>query len=261
MNSMIYENIIIRIEDGIGVIKINRPQARNALNSATLKEIEQSLELFEQDDTVRVIVFIGEGDESFVSGADIQQLRERRALDALLPNMSGTYRLIENSSKATIAAINGYALGGGCELALACDIRIAAEHAKLGLPELNLSIIPGAGGTQRLTRIVGKGRAMDMILTGEIITAKKAEEIGLVSQVVPKEKLWEAVREKANKIRVKGPLAIKLAKLVINRGFDVDMDTALLMEKLSQAVLFGSEDKIEGTQAFLDKRKPQFKGR
>ena len=174
--------------------------------------------------------------------------------------MSGLYQKIENCQKATIAAINGYALGGGCELAMACDIRIAADHAKFGLPELNLSIIPGAGGTQRLARIIGKGRALDMILTGEMLTAKKAEEVGLVSKAVPMEELWQTVREKAEKILTKGPLAVRLAKVVINRGFNSDMETALMIEKLAQAVLFGSDDKNEGTQAFLEKRQAVFTG-
>ena len=142
-----------------------------------------------------------------------------------------------------------------------CDIRIAADHAKLGLPELNLSIIPGAGGTQRLARIIGKGRAFEMILTGEILTAKRAEEVGLVSQAVPMKDLWSAVEEKAEKILTKGPFAMRLAKLVINHGFDANMDTALMIEKLAQAILFGSYDKNEGTQAFLEKREAYFKGK
>lgn len=256
-----FENILVQKEERIGVIKINRPEVRNALDGKTLQEIERALEILERDEEVGAIVFTGEGEKSFAAGADIRQLREKQALDALLPSMSATYRRIENSTKATIAAINGFALGGGCELAMSCDIRLAAEHAKIGLPELNLSIIPGAGGTQRLARIVGKGRALDMILTGEIISAKKAEVIGLVSQVVPAEELWSAVQEKANKILAKGPLAVRLAKLTVNRGMDLDMDTALMMEKLAQAILFGSEDKNEGTQAFLDKRPAEFKGR
>ena len=143
---------------------------------------------------------------------------------------------------------------------MACDIRVAADNAKFGLPELNLSIIPGAGGTQRLARIVGKGRALDMILTGELLTAEKAEDVGLVSKVVPQEQLWDAAKEKAEKILAKGPLAVRLAKVVVNRGFNSDMETALMIEKLAQAVLFGSDDKNEGTQAFLEKRQPTFTG-
>jgi enoyl-CoA hydratase len=258
---MTFENVVVERDGRIGVIKINRPEVRNALDQKTLNEIQQALSALEQDREIGVIVFTGEGEKSFAAGADIKGLRERKSLDALEPSMSEIYRLIENSSKATIAAINGYALGGGCELAMACDIRIAADHAKIGLPELNLSIIPGAGGTQRLARIIGKGRALDMILTGEMISAKKAEEIGLVSKAVPIEELWQTVKEKAEKILAKGPLAVRLAKLTVNRGFEIDIDTALLMEKLAQAVLFGTEDKNEGCQAFLEKRLPDFKGK
>ncbi|MCK9905537.1 enoyl-CoA hydratase-related protein, partial [Frankia sp. Cpl3] len=151
-----------------------------------------------------------------------------------------TYRKIEEYEKPTIAAINGYALGGGLELALACDIRIAALNAKVGLPELNLAIMPGAGGTQRLSRIVGKGRAMEMILTGEIITAEKAEQISLVSRAVPLEELMSVAKEYAGKIAAKGPLAVRLAKAVINRGADIEMETALFLEKLAQTILIGS---------------------
>ncbi|TDK64065.1 enoyl-CoA hydratase/isomerase family protein [Bacillus salipaludis] len=258
---MEYQNILVEQEGSIGIIKMNRPDVRNALDSQTLTEISYALESLENDDGVGVIVFTGAGEKAFAAGADIRQLREKQPLDALFPGMSGIYRRIENCTKATIAAVNGFALGGGCELAMACDIRIAAQHAKFGLPELNLSIIPGAGGTQRLARIIGKGRSIDMILTGEIITAKRAEEIGLVSEVVSMEDLWQAAKAKAEKILAKGPFAVRMAKLVINRGFDTDMDTALLIEKLSQAVLFGSHDKNEGTQAFLEKRQAAFTGK
>nr|WP_239094298.1 enoyl-CoA hydratase-related protein [Bacillus sp. B15-48] len=252
---------MIEREDRIGVIKLNRPDVRNALDNETLAEMTHALETLEKDEEVGVIIFTGAGEKSFAAGADIRQLREKRPADALIPGMSGVYRKIENCTKPTIAAINGFALGGGCELALACDIRVAAEHAKLGLPELNLSIIPGAGGTQRLARIIGKGRALDMILTGEIITASMAEQIGLVSAAVPMEKLWHVTKTKAEKILAKGPLATRMAKLVINNGYDVDMDTALAIEKLAQTVLFGTEDKNEGTQAFLEKRQANFTGK
>lgn len=257
---MNYENILVEKEERMATITINRPDVRNALDSQTLVEIEHAFDSLENDSQIGVIVFIGAGEKSFAAGADIRQLRQKQPKDALLPGMSGLYRKIENSNKATIAAINGYALGGGCELALSCDIRVAAEHAKIGLPELSLSIIPGAGGTQRLARIIGKGRAVDMILTGEIITAAQALEVGLVTSVVPANELLQAAKDKAGKILKKGPLAIRMAKLVMNRGFDIDMDTALMMEKMAQAILFGSEDKNEGTQAFLEKRPPTFTG-
>ncbi|GER67428.1 crotonase [Weizmannia acidilactici] len=257
---MNYQNILIEQEQKIAVIKINRPEVRNALDAQTLNEISLAFDHLENDDETGVIVITGEGEKSFAAGADIRQLRNKTPLDALLPGMSGVFRRIENCRKATIAAVNGYALGGGCELALACDIRIAADHAKFGLSELNLSIIPGAGGTQRLARIIGKGRAMDLILTGEFLTAKEAEAIGLVSKAVPMNALWQFVKAKAEKILSKGPLAVRLAKHVIHYGFDADMETALLFEKMAQAVIFGSKDKNEGTQAFLEKREPRFTG-
>jgi len=256
-----YTNILLEREGKIGVIKINRPEVRNALNGQTVKEISSAFEALENDQEIGVIVFTGAGEKAFAAGADINELKNRGASEALpISYLSEIYRRIENSKKATIAAINGYALGGGCELAMACDIRVASENAKIGLPELNLSIIPGAGGTQRLAKIVGKGRAMDMILTGEFISAAEAKEAGLVTNVVPQDELWEAVKEKASIILAKGPLAVQLAKMVINKGFSSDMDTGLMIESLAQAVLYGTDDKKEGTQAFLEKRAPIFKG-
>jgi len=255
-----YANVLLERKDRFGIIRINRPDVRNALNELTLKEIEHALKTLELDERVLVIAITGVGEKAFVSGADIRALQEKRGIDALLPSIADTFALVENCPKATVAIINGFALGGGCELAMACDIRIAAEHAKLGLPELNLGIIPGAGGTQRLARLIGKGRAIDMILTGEIISAKRAEEIGLVSQVVPYEELWEAAETKMSQIASKGPWAVRLAKLAVNRGFDIDQPTAMLLERMAQGVLFGTTDKQEGTQAFLDKRLPDFRG-
>jgi enoyl-CoA hydratase len=248
-------------DDGIGTITLNRPELRNALDLATLHELEKALDEWRYDPQVRVVMITGAGDKSFASGADIAQLNKRTMLEGLLPNMTATYRLIEMYEKPTIAAVNGYALGGGLELALACDIRVAALHAKMGLPELNLAIMPGAGGTQRLSRIVGKGRAMELILTGDLVTAEQAERIGMISRAVPQEELLPVAREYARKISAKGPLAVRLAKSVIHRGAELDMESALYLEKLAQTILLGSEDKAEGTQAFLDKRTPSFKGK
>jgi enoyl-CoA hydratase len=256
-----FRNLKVAVEDGIGIIKINRPDLRNTLNTDTLAEIEKAIDAHENREEVKVIVITGEGSQSFAAGADIRQLHERTMLEALVPGIQATFRKVELCSKPTIAALNGYALGGGCELALSCDIRIAADHCKIGLPELNLAIIPGGGGTQRLARIVGKGRALEMILTGTLIDAKRAEAIGLVSRAVPYEQLWDAVRETADKIKGKGPVAIRLAKMVIHRGYDLDVDTALMMEKLAQTIAFATEDKEEGTRAFLEKRTPEFKNR
>lgn len=256
-----FENIELDFKEKYALITINRPKVRNALNLDTLAEIEEAIEICEKDPSVSVIVFKGAGDKAFAAGADIEQLKTRKMLDALDPGMQKTYKKIESCSKATIAAINGYALGGGCELALCCDIRVASDHAKIGLPELNLGILPGAGGTQRLMRIVGKGIALDMILTGRIISGEEAERIGLVSEVVPLEKLEYLIERKAEAISSKGPIAVKLAKMVVHSGYDVDLDTALLIEKMAQTIAFGTEDKVEGTAAFLEKRKPQFKNR
>lgn len=258
---MVFQNLLLEKEGQIGFIKINRPEVRNALNNQTVTELLSAFEELENDSEIGIIVFSGIGDKAFAAGADINELTDRRAIEAFLPDsMTEVYRRIENSKKATIAAINGFALGGGCELAMSCDIRIASDNAKFGLPELNLAVIPAAGGTQRLTRIIGKGRAMNMILTGEFIPASEAKVIGLVSDVVPLEELMDAVREKAGRILTKGPLAVQMAKLVINRGFEVDMDTGLLIETLAQAFLYGTNDKVEGTQAFLGKRQGAFSG-
>lgn len=256
-----YENIISYKDGAIGVVKINRPEVRNALDNKTISEIEDAMNYFEKNEAVKVIVFTGEGEKAFAAGADINELKIKKAQDALLPGLQGLCTKIENSHKVTIAAINGYAFGGGCELALACDIRIASENAKIALPELNLSIIPGGGGTQRLARIIGKGRAIDMILTGKAVTAEKAEQIGLVSEVVPLDELWVAVLEKANQILTKGPFALKLAKMVIHQGYDIDQKSALLLEKFAQAILFESDDKHEGVTSFLEKRSPMFGGK
>jgi enoyl-CoA hydratase len=258
---MEFSNIIVNEEKGIGFIMINRPELRNALNLETLLEIEKALDHWRSNQDIRVIIFTGSGEKSFAAGADISQLNKRTMIEALQPNMTATYRKIEDYEKPTIAAINGFALGGGLELALACDIRIASLNAKLGLPEVGLGIIPGAGGTQRLTRIVGKGKVMELILTGDIITAEEAERIGLISKAVPQEELIETAKKYAQKISLKGPLALRLAKAVVNRGADIEMETALYLEKLAQTILIGSEDKREGTQAFLEKRQPQFQGR
>jgi enoyl-CoA hydratase len=257
----LYQNILFEIKDGIGIIKINRPELRNALSRDTLIELEEVIDECERLSEVKIVVITGEGDKSFAAGADIRQLQERTMLEAFEPGIQATYKKIEACRKATIAAINGYALGGGCELALACDIRIAADHCKIGLPELNLSIIPAGGGTQRLARIVGKGRALDMILTGKIVDGKQAEMIGLVSRSVPYEQLWNAVKETSSQIMNKGPVAVQLAKMVVHRGFDADIDTALMLEKMAQTIAFGTEDKHEGTKAFLEKRKPIFQNK
>ncbi|PAV30867.1 enoyl-CoA hydratase [Virgibacillus profundi] len=256
-----FESLNVEIKEGIYWLTLNRPEARNALDAKMLEEIDTALVEAEADEDVRVIIIQGAGGKSFAAGADIKQLNTRKPLEALIPGMQGLYQKLENSKKVTIAAVNGYALGGGCELALACDIRIATNKAKLGLPELNLGIIPGAGGTQRLARIVGKGRALDMILTGKIIDGEEAERIGLVTYFVSEDELTSKVESIAGDILKKGPVAIQLAKFAVHKGYDIDEGTAMWIEKLSQAVAFGTEDKDEGTKAFIEKRKAEFKNR
>ena len=254
--------ILTAVKNGVGEITINRPEARNALNTQILGDIRQALAEFRYDREVGVVVFTGAGDRAFAAGADIGELRERTALDALAAVMQGVYDEIEAYEKPTIAAVNGLALGGGCELAMACDIRIASKNARFGLPEVKLAIIPGAGGTQRLSRLVGKGKAMEMILTGEIIDAEEAYRIGLVTQVADEnEGLMDKVRATATNILGRGPLAVRLAKLAVQTGFETDQKTGLVIERLAQAVLFDTEDKREGTSAFLEKREPRFEGK
>jgi len=256
-----YETILTAVENGVGQITINRPDARNALNMQVLGDARQALAEFRHDREVGVVVFTGAGERAFAAGADIGELRERTALDALTSVMQGVYDEIEAYEKPTIAAVNGLALGGGCELAMACDVRIASGNARFGLPEVTLAIIPGAGGTQRLSRLVGKGRAIEMILTGQIIDAEEAHRIGLVTQVAgDDEGLMDKVRTTAATILSRGPLAVRLAKLAVQTGFETDQKTGLVIERLAQAVLFATEDKREGITAFLEKREPRFRG-
>jgi enoyl-CoA hydratase len=258
---MSYENLIYKVADGIGFLTINRPEVRNALTPETLDEILDALGRLERDDDVKVVIFTGAGEKSFAAGADINKLKDRTFWESLQPGMQGVNERIENFAKPMIAAVNGYALGGGCEIAMSCDIRIAAEHAKMGLPELNLGIIPGGGGTQRLVRLVGKGKAKELIFTGRIIDANEAEKIGLVNQVVPNNELMEAAKAMAKKMTEKGPVALYMAKKAINLGAESHLQTGLALEKIAQSLLMTTEDKREGTTAFLEKRKANFKGK
>lgn len=258
---MDFELIQLNVENRWATITINRPDVRNALNAQVLQEMEAALDDVHRRSDVDGVIFTGAGEKAFAAGADIAQLRNKEALDALEPGMQDVYDKLAAFEKPTIAMINGVAAGGGCELALACDIRVASTKAKVGLPELNLGIIPGAGGTQRLTRLVGKGKAVEMILRGKLIVADEALRIGLVNDVAEPEVLEEKVREITADISAKGPLAVRLAKMVVTRGADANLETAELLEKLAQAVAFQSEDKNEGTSAFLEKRKANFQGK
>jgi enoyl-CoA hydratase len=256
-----YKNIIAEKSGGIGLITINREEVRNAIDPPTYGEIIEAMTAFEADDEVGVIIITGAGDKSFAAGSDIRQIRERTLLDGLAAPPQRHLAKIEDIEKPIIAAINGFALGGGCELSMACDIRIASDRAKMGQPEVNLGIMPGAGGTQRLINLVGLGKAKELILTGDIIDAREAERIGLVNKVVPHEELMAAAREMAGRILEKGPLAIRLAKMTMNAGVKGGQAAAMLVERFAQSCLMTTEDKSEGTSAFLEKRKPKFKGR
>jgi len=254
-----YRTIELERDGRIATLTVSRPEVRNALDSETVAEMHRALEEVRQA-RATVLIVTGKGDKSFVSGADISAIRERRRDDALASINSRLMAAVEAHEAVTIAAVNGYALGGGCELALACDLRVAAESAVFGLPEPSLGIIPGAGGTQRLPRIVGLGRAKEMILTGARWDARQAREAGLVSQVVPLAELMPAARAMAERVLALGPLAVRLAKAAVNASSQMPLAAGLAFESTAQAITFESRDKVEGTSAFLEKRKPRFTG-
>ncbi len=259
---MTYVNLLIDIADGIAQVTINRPKALNALNSETIAELQQAFSALEQDALVEVVILTGSGSKSFVAGADISQMQEINALEAREFAKKGQEALktIENLSKPVIAAVNGFALGGGCELAMACDIRLASDNAKFGQPEVNLGVIPGFAGTQRLSRLIGKGRAKELVYTGDTIDATEAYRLGLVNKVVAQDQLLEAARKMATKIASKGPVAVRLSKEAIDKGMEMDLDKASAYEAELFALCFASADQKEGMLAFLEKRPADFKG-
>jgi enoyl-CoA hydratase len=243
----------------VAVLTVNRPDVRNALDTETVDEFHRALDEVRKARST-VLIITGAGDKAFVSGADVNAIRARKRDDALASINSRLMTAIESHDAVSIAAVNGYALGGGCEVALACDLRIAASNAVFGLPEPSLGIIPGAGGTQRLPRIVGLGRAKEMILTGARWDAARALETGLVSRVVAPGDLMSAARAWADQVLALGPLAVKLAKAALNASSQMPLAAGLVFESTAQAITFGSADKLEGTTAFLEKRKPVFRG-
>jgi len=255
------ETIIVKNEPPFLRITLNRPDRLNAINKKMIEEIRTVLEETVKDEKVRVIIFTGNG-RAFSAGADISQFKELEGLTAWQFAMKGRELMdyIENYPKPTIAMINGYALGGGLELALACDIRIASDEAQLGLPEITLGIYPGFGGTQRLLKLVGKSRTLEMIMLGERISAKDAERIGLVNRVVPSNDLEKETLNLASKLAERPPLAIQLSKLIVNQGMNSPITVGLNMESLGWGVIFTTKDSKEGVNAFLEKRKPNFKG-
>ncbi len=260
---MPYENILVEKKMPIGYITINRPKVLNALNVKTVLELVAAFEEMANDDDVRVVILTGSGEKSFVAGADIKEFQNLSPDGARQYAMRGQklLNLIERLGKPVIAAINGYALGGGCEIAMACTIRIASENARIGQPEVGLGLIPGYGGTQRLPRLVGKGRAYEMILTGQHIDAARAEQIGLVNKVVPQASLKEECEKIAKAIAKQAPLAIRYCLEAVDRGLNGSLDDGLALEADLFGLVFGSEDVKEGVSAFLEKRKPGFKGK
>ncbi len=260
---MAYENINYTVENGIATIAINRPKALNALNLATLTELKDVVEKIAVDKAVQVVIITGAGEKSFVAGADIVEMSTKNAVEGRVWGQVGQniFTEIENLPQPVIAAVNGFALGGGCELACACDIRYASENAKFGQPEVGLGITPGFGGTQRLTRVVGRGHAKELIYTANIIDAQEALRIGLVNKVVPQAELMDAVMKLAKTITKKAPVAVQLAKAAINRGINCDVVTGISYEAEVFGLCFATADQKEGMKAFIEKRKPTFEGK
>ena len=255
-----FETILFRKEGAIAYITINRPKAMNALNTQVIEELGKAVDLVEADRSIRVVIFTGEG-RAFVAGADIAQMRDFNLGQGreLAIKGSEVMRRIEFLEAVTIAAINGFALGGGCELALSCDMRIAAETAKFGQPEVGIGITPGFSGTQRLPRVIGQAKAKELILTGDAISADEAERIGLVNKVVPLENLMEEAEKLAARVLKNAPIAVRYANAAIQRGCEKDIETGITIESSFVDMCFGTEDQKEGMTAFLEKRKAEFK--
>ena len=260
---MTFENILFEKKDAIAYVKINRPKVLNALNTATMTELRTVFTQVKDDREVRVVILTGAGEKSFVAGADISELQKNNAVEAKEYTHRGQAVIdaIENLGKPVIACINGFALGGGCEIAMACTMRLASENAKLGQPEVKLGIIPGYGGTQRLPRLVGKGVAMQLLLTGEMITAHEAHRIGLVNEVLPAGQLLARAEAIAHAILKNAPLAIQYCLEAVNHGMEMTLKEGLFLEATMFAVSCATEDKKEGTAAFLEKRAANFAGK
>ncbi|MEE8106715.1 MAG: enoyl-CoA hydratase-related protein [Planctomycetota bacterium] len=250
-----YETLLVETDGALGLVTFNRPEKRNAIDQTMVNELHDALDGLVADGAVQALIFTGAGDKAFVGGADIAQLRERDAFDALKTINASLFNKIEALPFPTIAAVTGYCLGGGCELSMCCDLRVAGESAKFGQPEVALGIIPAGGGTQRLPRLVGLGIAKEMIFTGRIIDAAEAHRIGLVNRVLPDDEVMDGARALAGEILKQGALAVRLAKTALNASSRTGQDAGLLIEQISQAVLFESADKRERMTKFLEKRK------
>ena len=257
---MPYEFVLTEVRGPVGIVTINRPQVRNALNHQTIAELVDALDAYDQDDAIRCMILTGD-DRAFAAGADISQMVEAGAVDVLDDDNFARWARFKAIHKPVIAAVSGYALGGGCELALMCDLVVASETAQFGQPEVKIGIIPGAGGTQRWARSAGKVRAMEAVLTGEPVGAVDAERIGLVNRVVPSGAQLDEALRLANLIAARPPLAVRLGKEAVNQAMEVSLSAGLEFERKLFYLLFASEDKREGMRAFLDKRPGRFSGR
>ncbi len=257
---MSYTVIQTEVHDRVGLIRINRPKTLNAINSTVMRELVQALEAFDADSAIGAMVITGD-ERAFAAGADIKEMVDASAVDMLLADNIGTWDRIRNIKKPLIAAVSGWALGGGNELAMSCDMIIASETAKFGQPEINIGIIPGAGGTQRLTKAVGKAIAMEVVLNNRTISAEEAYRFGLVNRVVPVEVYLDQALELANELAARAPLAIRMGKEMVNHAFESFLADGIADERRSFYYLFSSEDQKEGMKAFIEKRDPEWKGR
>lgn len=255
-----YSTILLHPDPPVLTIQLNRPDAMNALNITLMKELVEALERADQDESIRAIILTG-NDRAFAAGADIKEMAGASAVEMLIRDQFARWDRIRKIKKPLIAAVGGFALGGGCELAMMCDIIVASETARFGQPEISIGVMPGAGGTQRLTRAIGKARAMEMVLTGRMITADEALDCGLVTRVVPVEAYLSDARALALEIASKPPLAVQLAKEAVLKSFDTTIEGGLEFERKNFYLLFASEDQSEGMAAFVEKRKPEWKGR
>jgi enoyl-CoA hydratase len=257
---MTYENILVETHDAVGLIRLNRPQALNALNAALIAELNQALTHFDQDPKIGAIVITG-SEKAFAAGADIKEMAGKSYMEAYLGDFLTTWDRVAHQRKPVIAAVAGFALGGGCEIALMCDFIIAADTAKFGQPEIQLGVMPGAGGTQRLPRYIGKAKAMDLILTARMMDAAEAERSGLVARVVPADKLVDEALAAAKKIASFSQPIAMMAKEAVNRAFETTLAEGVRFERRVFHAMFATEDQKEGMAAFVEKRKPQFKNR
>ncbi|HET7697648.1 MAG TPA: enoyl-CoA hydratase-related protein [Vicinamibacterales bacterium] len=257
------ENLLVERDGAVAVITVNRPKVLNALNTQTLDELRRAMLELKRDETVRAVVLTGAGEKSFVAGADINELAAQTPTAGREHAIAGQHvlDLIEHMGKPVIAAINGFALGGGCELAMACTIRVAADTARLGQPEINLGLIPGYAGTQRLTRLVGRGRALELLLTGDQITAAEAHRLGLVNRVFPAAELLTEAKKLAAALAAKAPIAVRYILEAVHKGLEMPFPQAQIFEATLFGLVASTEDMREGTRAFLEKRKPEFRGK